>query len=324
MEDIPTETLADMLRTMQMIRSFELRMQDVIRERGRMGEFQGALHSCEGQEAISAGLGAQLRKDDYVFSTHRGHGHALAKKAPLKKVVAELLGKETGVSHGRGGSMHLFSPEIGLMGGNGIVGGGIPLALGTAYSSVSRGTDQITVCFFGDGGASQGCFHESVNMAALMKLPVVYVCENNLYAATTHFSVNSSIENIGDRAAGYGIPGHVIDGNDVLTVYATGGEAFSRARAGQGPTLIECKTYRHRTHCMVIPEHRGKQETELWKSRDPIPRFEQRLIESGAITREEIETMRAEVGECLEEAVEFAKKSPEPRPETATQNVWAD
>ncbi|NQT39697.1 MAG: pyruvate dehydrogenase (acetyl-transferring) E1 component subunit alpha, partial [Planctomycetes bacterium] len=195
MNTITKETMLDMLRVMYLIRGFELKMQELFQEKALAGGFLGALHSYEGEEAVAAGVGACLRKDDYVFSTHRGHGHAIAKGLDLDGMVAELLGKETGCSRGRGGSMHLFDPEIGLMGGNGIVGGGLVLALGTAYSALYRGTDQVTVCFFGDGAASQGGFHESLNMAALEKYAILYVCENNLYAATTPVGTNCPLEN---------------------------------------------------------------------------------------------------------------------------------
>jgi len=315
--------LLDMLRLMNLIRGFELRMQELFRERSRAGESVGALHSYEGQEAVAAGVGAWVRPDDYVFSTHRGHGHALAKGLDLKAMCAELLGKANGCSRGRGGSMHLFDIGRGLMGGNGVVGGGLPLCLGTAYASAYRGTDQVTVCFFGEGAVSQGSFHESLNMAALEKFPILYVCENNLYAATTHVSKNCPIANIADRAAAYGMPGAVVDGNDVLAVYEAAGTAIAAARSGQGPTLLECKTYRHRPHCMVIPEHRPADEIAWWKERDPIGRFEARLLADGAATQEDFQRLRDEVGQSLDEAIAFAQASPLPDPATLTDAFWA-
>jgi pyruvate dehydrogenase E1 component alpha subunit len=321
---IPTPTLFELLRVMYLIRSFELKIQELFQEKLLAGDFLGALHSYEGQEAVAAGVGACLRRDDYVFSTHRGHGHAIAKGLDLKKMVAELLGKETGCCRGRGGSMHLFDPEIGLMGGNGIVGGGLVLALGTAYSAVYRGTDQVTVCFFGDGAASQGGFHESLNMAAIEKYPVLYVCENNLYAATTHVSRNCPVENIADRAAAYGVPGKIVDGNDVLAVHQAASEAAALARAGGGPTLMECKTYRHRAHCMAIREHRGDDEIRQWRSRDPIRRLESKLLADAAATQDELDGLRARARALLDEAVEFAKKSKFPDPQTVADGLWAD
>jgi pyruvate dehydrogenase E1 component alpha subunit len=299
-------------------------MQAIFRERTEAGQPVGALHSCEGQEAVAAGVGVCLRKDDYQFSTHRGHGHAIAKGLDLKRMAAEMLGKATGCSGGRGGSMHLFDLEIGLMGGNGIVGGGMPLALGTAFSARYRGTDQVTVCYFGEGAASQGAAHESINMAAVQRLPIVYVCENNLYAATTHVRQNCPVENIADRAAGYGIPGRVVDGNDVLAVRRAAAEAVARARQGRGPTLLECKTYRHRPHCMVIPEHRPAEERDGWKGRDPIRRFEEQLCGENVAARDEIERLAADAQRELAEAIDFAERSPDPDPQTVCQWVWAD
>ena len=322
MKNIPKEVKLKILRNMYTIRRFELKMTEIFKEKIRRGEPVGALHSCEGQEAISAAVSACLRDDDYVFSTHRGHGHAIAKGVELKKVVSELLGKETGCSHGRGGSMHLFDVSVGLMGGNGIVGGGLPLALGTAYSAQYRGTDQVTVCYFGDGAVSQGSFHESLNMAAIWKYPIIYVCENNLYAATTHFDKQSPIENVADRAVAYGIEGVVVDGNDVVAVHTAVLNAVKRARDGAGPTLLECKTYRHHPHCMVIPEHRNRQEVESWKGRDPITIFETKLLEGGDVSQADLDEVSINVNEILEEAVDFAINSPLPDPANVADGMW--
>ena len=309
---------------MYAIRAFELRMQAIFRQRTEAGESVGALHSCEGQEAVAAGVGACLRKDDYQFSTHRGHGHAIAKGLDLKRMAAEMLGKATGCSRGRGGSMHLFDFKIGLMGGNGIVGGGMPLALGAGYSARYRGSDQVTVCYFGEGAASQGAAHESINMAAVLTLPIIYVCENNLYAATTHASRNCPVENVAARATGYGIPGEVVDGNDVLAVHRAASKAVARARQGRGPTLLEAKTYRHRPHCMVIPEHRPEKEREAWQGRDPIRRFEAQLRRENVAAQDELDRLAADAERELAEAVAFAEQSPDPDPQTVCQWVWAD
>ena len=324
MIDVSKKAALELLRVMYAIRAFELRMQAIFRQRTEAGESVGALHSCEGQEAVAAGVGACLRKDDYQFSTHRGHGHAIAKGLDLKRMAAELLGKATGCSGGRGGSMHLFDLDIGLMGGNGIVGGGMPLALGAGYSARYRGSDQVTVCYFGEGAASQGAAHESINMAAVLRLPIVYVCENNLYAATTPVSRNCPVEHVADRAAGYGIPGEVVDGNDVLAVRRAASTAVARARQGGGPTLLECKTYRHRPHCMVIPEHRPEMEREAWKARDPIRRFEEQLCREKMAARDEIDRLAAGVEHELAEAIGFAEESPAPDPQTVCRWVWAD
>jgi len=306
------EKLAKMLRTMYKIRFFEERAKKLYKS-GRMeGNFLGALHSYIGEEAIAVGVCAALRRDDYVVSTHRGHGHCIAKGGDLKRILAELHGKETGYSHGRGGSMHLFDLEMGFLGGNGIVGGGLPIAVGAAFSSQYKETDRVTVCFFGDGAASQGTFHESLNIASLWKLPLIFVCENNQYAVTTPASETISIPDIGDRAFAYGIPGKVIDGNDVLLVYDTVFEAVDRARVGEGPTLIECKTYRWDPHCFVIPETRAKEEIEDWKKKDPVSRFEKKLLGEKIITDEDVRTLRFKVMKEIDKAEDFAKNSPYP------------
>ncbi len=311
------EKRTEMLKSMYTIRQFEEKARDVFRE----GLIYGAFHPYIGQEAVAAGAGAAVGKADFVVSTHRGHGHCIAKGADLKRMMAELLGRETGYSRGRGGSMHIFSVEEGLLGGNGIVGGGLPIALGSAFSAQYRGTSQVTLCFFGEGAASQGTFHEAMNMASLWKLPVIYICENNLYAATTHVSDSAPVANIGDRASAYGCPGRVVDGNEVQAVYEAVREAADRARAGEGPTLIECKTFRYYPHCMVIPEHRDKAEIDAWKKKDPIVRFEKELLEEKITTHEEQEKMKREVQTAIEEAVRFAQESPYPSVETVSEGL---
>ncbi|NUQ66566.1 MAG: thiamine pyrophosphate-dependent dehydrogenase E1 component subunit alpha [Pirellulales bacterium] len=317
------EELKEMYGTMVLIREFELSTIEVFAQRMRAGDFPGALHSSEGQEAIAVGVMSRLRPDDYVFSTYRGHGHAIAKGIPLERVTAEVHGRATGASRGFGGSMHLFWKPLNFMGGNGIVGGGLPLALGTAYAAVKRGTDQVTAVFFGDGAASQGAFHESLNMAALKRWPVVYVCENNLYAATTHVSGNCPLEDIADRAAAYGIPGVTADGNDLLAVADAAGAAVARARAGQGPTLIEFKTYRHRAHCMVIPEHRPNQERTAWRERDPIQRLAAMLLSEGLADQAQLDEIRRRARERLEQALEFMRQSPLPQPADIEEVLYA-
>lgn len=317
------QELQDMFGTMVLIREFELSTMEIFAQRMRAGDFPGALHSSEGQEAIAVGVMSRLRPDDYVFSTYRGHGHAIAKGIPLERVAAEVHGRASGASRGFGGSMHLFWKPLNFMGGNGIVGGGIPLALGTAYAAVKRGSDQVTAVFFGDGAASQGSFHEALNMAALKRWPVIFVCENNLYAATTHVSGNCPLENIADRAAAYGIPGVVADGNDVLAVADTAEAAVARARAGQGPTLIEFKTYRHRAHCMVIPEHRAYQERTTWRERDPIERFAARLLAEGIADQAQLDDIRRQAAARLEQALQFMRESPLPQPTDVDEVLYA-
>jgi pyruvate dehydrogenase E1 component alpha subunit len=317
--DCMLELYARMVR----IRQFELKTIEIFAARMKAGDFPGALHTYDGQEAIAVGVCSVLRPDDYVFSTHRGHGHALAKGLDLKKVMAELHGRSTGVSRGFGGSMHLYAPAMGFMGTNGIVGGGLPLSLGTAYASMAQGNGRVTVCFFGEGGSAQGSFHESLNMAAVMKLPILYVCENNLYAATTHVSVNCPLENIADRAAAYGIPGIVVRGNDVLAVRDVTAAAVTRARSGDGPTLIECKTYRHKPHCMVIPEHRPRKEMRAWMNDDPISILKKMLSANGLATENELRAIEDRELELVEAAVQFMKDSPFPDPALLGDCLWA-
>jgi pyruvate dehydrogenase E1 component alpha subunit len=317
------DALKQLYGTMVLIRRFEQRSIAIFAQRMKAGDFPGALHSSEGQEAIAVGVMSQLRPDDYVFSTYRGHGHALAKGLPVERVMAEVHGRATGVSRGFGGSMHLFDKERNFMGGNGIVGGGLPLALGTAYAAVYRGTTQVTAVFFGDGAASQGSFHESLNMAALKRWPVVFACENNLYAATTHVSGNCPLTNIADRAPAYGLPGAVVDGNDLLAVAAAAEVAVARARRGEGPTLLEFKTYRHRAHCMVIPEHRPGQERAAWHERDPISLLGARLVAEGLADETELEQLRRACDERLEQAVKFMQESPLPQAVDVEEVLYA-
>ncbi len=243
---------------------------------------RGNIHPCIGQEAVSVGACTPLRRDDYMVNTHRGHGNCIAKGADLKRMMAELFGKATGYCKGKGGSMHIADFEGGNLGANGIVGGGLPIAVGAGISIQNRGTDQVAVCFFGDGATNQGTFHESLNLAALWKLPVIFVCENNLYALSTPVREAISVVKISDRAAAYGIPGMSLDGNDVIAVYTKMTEAVDRARAGEGPTLLDCITYRFFGHFTGDPgkgiTYRSKEEMGQWLERCPIKRFRERLI----------------------------------------------
>lgn len=306
------EELVNMLKLMYKIRYFEEKVKRVYEEKRIAGEFLGALHSYIGEEAIAVGACANLKKDDYIISTHRGHGHCIAKGGDIKRILAEIMGRETGYSRGRGGSMHLFDKEIGLLGGNGIVGAGLPIALGAAFSQKYRDSDQVTLCFFGDGASTQGTFHESLNIAALWKLPLIFVCENNLYALTTPVSKNVSIPNIGDRACAYGIPGKVVNGQDVLKVYEVVYEAVKRARGDQGPSLIECKTYRYNPHCMVIRETRPEEEIKRWEEKDPIILFEKKLFEEKLIGSNDLKKIKLEIEKEVEKAETFAEESPYP------------
>ncbi|MBT7302041.1 MAG: thiamine pyrophosphate-dependent dehydrogenase E1 component subunit alpha [Victivallales bacterium] len=310
MKTLTRDRQIDMLRRMVTIRRFE----EEVKRLYRAGEITGAIHLYIGQEAVAVGASAALRDDDFVTSTHRPHGHCLAKVFDVKRTMAEMMGRATGLSGGFGGSMHQFCKAKGFLGGNGIVGGGLGIALGAAFSSQYRGTDQVTVCFFSDGAANQGVLHECLNMAALWKLPLVFLCENNRYAATTPVTKSSSTEDIAPRAAPYGIPWAICDGNDVLDVSCCVAEAVTRARTGLGATFIEAKTYRAEPHCGIIADTRDKDELATWKSatHDPILRFEACLLTEGTLSAEDIQTVRAAVETELAEAVEYARQGPWP------------
>jgi pyruvate dehydrogenase E1 component alpha subunit len=287
---------------------------------------RGNIHPCIGQEAVSVGVCSALRRDDYMVNTHRGHGNCIAKGADLKLMMAELMGKSTGYCKGKGGSMHIADFEGGNLGANGIVGGGIPIAVGAGISIQNRGTDQVVACFFGDGATNQGTFHESLNLAALWKLPVIFVCENNQYALSTQIRDAISISRISDRATAYGIAGMSIDGNDIVEVDSKTNEAVQRARAGEGPTLLDCVTYRFFGHFTGDPgrgiAYRTKEEMDQWLNRCPIKRFRERLIGEKILTDEVEKTIKENVKASIEEAVQFAKESPLPSPEEATQDLF--
>jgi len=316
---IEKEKLIEMYRTMVRIRTFEEKAL-----KGFEAGDIGGVHLYIGEEATATGACANLRPDDYITSTHRGHGHLIAKGGKTDRMMAELYGKKTGYNKGKGGSMHIADVDIGILGANGIVGAGIPIATGAALSAQMRGTDQVAICFFGDGAANTTRFHEGINLASIWKLPVVYVIENNQYAESTPISYAVNIANLADRAAAYGIPGVTVDGNDVLAVYEAVGEAVARARRGEGPTLVECKTYRHRGHFEGDQQtYKTKKEIEEWMKKDPIPRFRKKLIEMGVLTEKEAdEIVRAMLKE-MDEAVKFAKESPLPAPEEALEDVYA-
>ena len=317
---IEKEKLIDMLKTMIRIRRFEER----VVEKFAAGEISGFVHSYIGQEAVATGACANLRLDDYITSTHRGHGHVIAKGGKTELMMAELYGKKAGYCKGKGGSMHIADVDIGILGANGIVGAGIPIAGGAALSAQMRGTDQVAVCFFSDGASNTTRFHEGVNLASIWKLPVVYVIENNQYAESTPISYAVNIANLADRAAAYGIPGRTIDGNDVLAVYEAVGEAVARARKGEGPTLIECKTYRWRGHFEGdMQTYKPKEEVEEWMKKDPIPRFRRKLVETGVLTEKEADEIDQAMLEEMDEAVKFAKESPFPAPEETLEDVYA-
>jgi len=312
--------LIDMYRTIVQIRRFEER---AIREQ-KAGNIFRHIHTCIGEEAIAVGACANLRADDYVTGTHRGHRYMIAKGGQTDRLMAELYGKKTGYCKGKGGSMHIAGADIGMLGNNGIVGAGITIATGAALSAKMRGTDQVAVCFFGDGAANTGRFHEGINLGALWKLPAIYICENNLYAISMPQSRSMNITNIADRAAAYGIPGVVVDGNDVIAVYEAVGEAVARARRGESPTLIECKTYRLGGHFEGDPcVYRSKEEVKEWWEKDPVRRCEEQLIKMGVLTEKEAGEIDRGVLEEMDKAAKFAEESPFPDPEEALEDVYA-
>jgi len=312
--------LLEMYRQMLTIRFFEEKVFELYGQ----NLVPGTIHLYAGEEAVAVGVCTNLRRDDYITSTHRGHGHCIAKGARLDKTMAEILGRKTGYCKGKGGSMHIADFSIGMLGATAVVGAGIPIATGAGLSIKLRGTDQVAVCFFGDGASNQGTFHEGINLAAVWRLPVVFVCENNLYAMGTRQTRVMLIDNIADRAAGYGIPGIVVDGNDVLAVFEAARVAVERARRGEGPTLVECKTYRLKGHSRFDPAaYRPEEEVDEWLKRDAIARFQAKLLEMGVLTEAEVQQTIQEAKNDVEKATKFALESSFPEPLEALDDVYA-
>jgi 2-oxoisovalerate dehydrogenase E1 component len=320
MSVLPAE-LRELYRSMQLIRQTE---EELARCHQR-GLVHGACHTYVGQEAIAAGVCAHLRTQDVVFSTHRGHGHALAKGMKPAELMAELFGRAGGCSRGRGGSMHLFAPEIGMMGTSGIVGPCILQACGGGYSFLLRKSGEVAVAFFGDGAVNNGAFHEGLNMAGIWKLPVIFVCENNQFATEVPFAYASSNPGVGSRGAASGIPGFELDGNDVVEIHRVAGEAIARARGGEGPTLLECKTYRTRAHAEGMADftYRTRSDVDAWKQRCPIARLRNLAASAGVATRE-LDAIDAEIAKLVKSAREFAEASPFPDADTVTAHVYAE
>ena len=311
--------LLDMYRQMLTIRFFEEKVFELYGQ----NLVPGTIHLYAGEEAVAVGVCANLRKDDYITSTHRGHGHCIAKGARLDKTMAEILGRKTGYCKGKGGSMHIADFSVGMLGATAVVGAGIPIATGAALSIKLRGRDEVAVCFFGDGASNQGTFHEGINLAAVWHLPVVFVCENNLYAMGTRQTRVMLIDNVADRAAGFGIPGVVVDGNDVLAVFEAARVAVEKARRGEGPTLLECKTYRLKGHSRFDPAaYRPKDEVNEWLKKDAIARFQAKLLEMGIITEVEVQRTVEKARNDVEEATKFALESPLPEPYEALDDVY--
>lgn len=315
------EQALQIYRIMLRIRAFEEKASELF----LAGRLPGFLHTYIGQEAVAAGVCVHLTREDTITSTHRGHGHAVAKGARLDMMMAELFAKKTGYCQGKGGSMHIADLDLGILGANGIVGAGIPIAAGAALTAKMQGRSAVTVAFFGDGGSNTGAFHEGLNLAAVWNLPVLFVCENNQYAESTPREVHQKVKDIATRAMAYDIPGVVVDGMDATTVFAAAGQAIRRAREGGGPTLIEAKTYRFMGHYVgdTGAAYRDAAEVERWKQRDPIPLFRRVLLMERRVPAADLVTIEAEVQREIAEAVTFAEQSPEPDLEDALRDIFA-
>jgi pyruvate dehydrogenase E1 component alpha subunit len=311
MTNITKEQKIEMLKLIIKIRRFEERTVQLY----QTARIWGYLHPYIGEEAVAVGTCAAINKSDYIVSTHRGHGHSIAKGADLNRMMAELLGKATGYCKGRGGSMHIADTELGMLGANGIVGGGIPISVGAGFSCKMEGKGRVTICFFSDGASNNGVFHESLNMAAIFKLPVIYVCENNMYAISMNCAESLSCENIADRAVSYGIPGDIVDGSNPIDVFEAVQRAVKRAREGNGPTLIEAKTYRFGGHHPNDPaEYRDKKEADYYKKeKDPVINFKKQLIDEKILSENDIEVIEKGIMKEVEDSVKFAEESPEPQ-----------
>jgi pyruvate dehydrogenase E1 component alpha subunit len=319
--ELTKDRLMWMYETMVKIRLHENKAAELFAQ----GKIKGFVHLYVGEEAVAVGVMAALKPGDVITGTHRSHGHYVAKGGDIKASFAELFGKRTGSNKGKGGSMHIADPDIGMLGANGMVGGGIPHAVGAALAFKLLGKDNVAVAFFGEGGSNQQNFHEAINLAAIWKLPVIFVCENNLYQISLPYSKQQLITSVAERGKAYGIPGVSVDGQDVLAVYEATREAVERARRGEGPTLIEARTYRFRGHFEGDPQiYRSKEEVEWWmNNKDPIKIFEKYLLERGIATREELDAIWKRVSNEVEEAVKFAEESPYPSPEELYDDVFA-
>jgi TPP-dependent pyruvate/acetoin dehydrogenase alpha subunit len=312
----------DLYRLLVELRYFEKRAHDLFLQ----NLVKGTSHLSLGQEAIAAGFGAAMRPDDYTYATYRGHAHTLARGVPMGPVLAELLGRENGLMAGKGGSMHLTSVEHGVMGSYAIIGAHLPIACGSAWSSQYLGTEQVSVVFFGDGTVNIGAFHEALNLAKIWELPVVFVCENNLYMEYTRTSTITAVEHpAADRAAAYGLESILVDGNDPDAVYEVAVSALNRARAGGGPSLIEAETYRHGGHSRADPgKYRPAEEVAAWLARDPLPMYRARLLEAGVAVDADLDRIEADAARAVDAATEFAKAGVQPGEHLLLKDVWAD
>jgi pyruvate dehydrogenase E1 component alpha subunit len=315
---LANEELLEMYQEMVQIRIFEEAVKDLF----AAGKVPGFVHLSIGQEAVAVGVSRALMADDYVFATHRGHGDFIARGADIGRLMAEIRGKRTGFCKGKGGSMHLFEISSGTLGGNGILGGNFPLVTGVGLALKLRKTKQVVACYFGDGATNEGTFHESMNMSSIWRLPVIWICENNLYSEATPIWATTLVQDIAKVSMSYAMPGNIVDGNDVLEVYSATNEAVERARKGEGPTLIECKTYRQRGHYEGDPViYRTKEELEAWLKKDPIAKLESRIIESKAATAAQLQSIRSNATALIDKAVRFADESPYPDPQEAFEDV---
>lgn len=320
--ELSNEQIVEMYRRILRIRTFD---EKAVELAGK-GEIPGAVHTTIGQEAEVVGACMALRQDDYMTGNHRSHGHPIGKGAEMKGLMAELLGKSTGVNKGKGGSMHLADFSVGSVGETSIVGSGIPVAAGAALGAKMSGTDRVCLCFFGDGASNEGAFHEGLNLAAIWDLPVIYLCENNQYAVTTAAADTVAVEDIAERAKAYSIPGVSIDGQDPVAVYEVVSEAVERARAGEGPSLIEAKTYRYMEHAeglQIVANYRTPEEIARWRELDPVTSFREKLLRQSVLTEEQAEEIAEQVRTEVAEAVEFARQSPFPEPEEAFKGLYA-
>jgi pyruvate dehydrogenase E1 component alpha subunit len=321
LEGVEAPVLVDLFRKIFLVREFEEKVFELFGK----NLIPGTLHLYTGQEAVSAGVCQVLSPTDLVQSTHRGHGHCLAKGADLDRMMAELFGKATGYCRGKGGSMHVTDFSVGIIGATGVVASGLPLAVGAGLSAKMRKSGQVVACFFGDGASNNGTFHESLNMASLWGLPILFVCENNLYAMGTRISKAMVLKNVADRAPAYAMPGRVVDGNDGVAVYKAARDAVAHIREEKGPFLLECKTYRHRGHSRFDPaRYRPPEEVKSWLARDPVDRIRQDVVQSGALDLAQVEAIEAEIREKVEAAAKFAMTSPDPDPSTVTEDVFKE
>ena len=318
--DLANEQLVHMYEQMTRIREFDERAARLM-EQARVA---GSVHLYCGEEAVAVGVCEALQPDDYITSTHRGHGHLIAKGGDPKLMFAELCAKSNGYNRGKGGSMHIAALHLGMIGANGIVGAGGPIALGVAFASAYRDDGRVTACFFGDGASNEGAFHEAINMAAVLKAPLVFVCENNLYGEWSPIAGTTSVSDIADRAAAYGIPGVIVDGQDIMAVHEAAAEAIARARRGEGPTLLECKTYRYYDHVgrdfgML---DRDEDEVASWRARDPIDLWRKELAERGVLSEADADTITERIAAEMEDAIVFAEASPDPVPEDLMRDIY--